>query len=258
MHYSIWFHFGLDFLLLGLAIQLCMSSTPQSEHHREIEGTCFYVHSYDGSYNERCLIFSKGLQIWKSVALGEADLGHPPAYLMCFATTLDKGEMQLNNTLLQTKTRVTDLGNQEALVPDMDTKTVSLEWVLDMHTTKQALGRLEDYCLNADVVYMTKSFVDKILSDETVVNTKLLTTAIESLPISNGSAYPTCEDARHNWELGCICKRLICMTGFPCDPVSCQGREEQSSDCISKTCTKCTNFQFYVPNKRNCFWNIKV
>ena len=52
-------------------------------------------------------------------------------------------------------------------MPDVNTKTVSLEWVLDMHTTKQALGRLESYCLNADVVYMTKSFVDKILSGKT-------------------------------------------------------------------------------------------
>ena len=62
---------------------------------------------------------------------------------------------------------MTDLGSQEELVPDVNTKTVSLEWVLDMHITKQALGRLESYCLNADVFYMTKSFVDKILSGKT-------------------------------------------------------------------------------------------
>ena len=50
----------------------------------------------------------------------------------------------------------------------MDKTTVSLEWVLDSQTTKKELGRLENYCSNADIVYMTKSFVDKIISGENV------------------------------------------------------------------------------------------
>ena len=49
---------------------------------------------------------SKGLQIWRSIALGEVDLGHLPVYSMCFIATLDKDEIELKDASLKLGTKV--------------------------------------------------------------------------------------------------------------------------------------------------------
>lgn len=39
-----------------------------------------------------------------------------------------------------------------------------IAWMLDFQTIKQEFGDLRKYCSNARFVYMTKSFVDKIIT----------------------------------------------------------------------------------------------
>ena len=55
-------HLSIAFSLLGLTTLPCSSSAQnsiQGEHNRTTEDPCFPFRSYDGSYNEWCVIFSK-------------------------------------------------------------------------------------------------------------------------------------------------------------------------------------------------------
>ena len=57
MHYFLLFSFGIAIWVIGLISPMCSSSAPQGGFN----GTtpCFRVQSYDGSFNELCLLFSK-------------------------------------------------------------------------------------------------------------------------------------------------------------------------------------------------------
>lgn len=53
----------------------------------------------------------------------------------------------------------------DASVSDVsNNKKFIMEWVLDFETAKQDSGVIGDYCSNANSIFMTKSFVNKIIN----------------------------------------------------------------------------------------------
>eukprot|EP00795_Rhopilema_esculentum_P016349 gene16349-7744_t len=82
------------------------------------------------------------------------------------------------------------------------------------------------------------------------------------LPVRNESAYPLCEEAVPMWELGCICRRSLCFRWFPCAIKTCPESNRSVNpndkfDCGITGCKKCDLFEFYVPRKKVCFWDIQ-
>ena len=61
------------------------------------------------------------------------------------------------------------MDNQEESISDHDEKTIIIEWVLELQATEQDLDELGNYCSNAKFLYMTKSFVDKIINGKSMI-----------------------------------------------------------------------------------------
>ena len=57
----------------------------------------------------------------------------------------------------------------------------------------------------------------------------------------------------------CICHYKLCLSWYPCALKYCdsigEGGEKVSYRCGIKTCGKCRQFQFFVDQQEDCFWD---
>ena len=57
----------------------------------------------------------------------------------------------------------------------------------------------------------------------------------------------------------CICRVEVCLSWYPCHLKLCQGEDDNGQlteyRCGIKTCGKCYEFDFYVGERRQCFWD---
>lgn len=66
---------------------------------------------------------------------------------------------------------------------------------------------------------------------------------------------------KHTPELSaeCICRVEMCLSWYPCHLKLCQGEDDNGQPieyrCGIKTCGKCYDFDFYVGERRQCFWD---
>lgn len=60
----------------------------------------------------------------------------------------------------------------------------------------------------------------------------------------------------------CICRSEVCISWYPCKLKLCQGEDDNGQSveyrCGIKTCGKCHDFDFYVHERRNCFWDMNT
>lgn len=60
----------------------------------------------------------------------------------------------------------------------------------------------------------------------------------------------------------CICRSEVCISWYPCKLKLCQGEDDNGQPveyrCGIKTCGKCHDFDFYVQERRNCFWDMNT
>ena len=60
----------------------------------------------------------------------------------------------------------------------------------------------------------------------------------------------------------CICRSEVCISWYPCKLKLCQGEDDNGRPmeyrCGIKTCGKCHDFDFYVHERRNCFWDMNT
>lgn len=58
----------------------------------------------------------------------------------------------------------------------------------------------------------------------------------------------------------CICRVEVSISWYPCQLKFCQGQDDNGQPmeyrCGIKTCGKCHDFDFYVGERRHCFWDI--
>lgn len=58
----------------------------------------------------------------------------------------------------------------------------------------------------------------------------------------------------------CICRTEVCISWYPCQLKYCQGQDDNGQPmeyrCGIKTCGKCHDFDFYVGERRHCFWDV--
>ncbi|XP_078389534.1 out at first protein homolog [Cetorhinus maximus] len=69
---------------------------------------------------------------------------------------------------------------------------------------------------------------------------------------------PRCRVSRDRWK-GCICRYALCIEWYPCFLKYCRTKDPEgktsSYKCGIKSCQKCSQFDFYVPQKQLCLWD---
>lgn len=73
-----------------------------------------------------------------------------------------------------------------------------------------------------------------------------------------------CNDVFGPWA-PCLCSMEMCVGWYPCGLKYCKGKPPDATGsnnannasfrCGIKTCRKCTNFLYYVPEKQRCLWD---
>ena len=60
----------------------------------------------------------------------------------------------------------------------------------------------------------------------------------------------------------CVCRTEVCISWYPCQMKLCQGQDDNGQPteyrCGIKTCGKCHLFDFYVTERKQCFWDVNT
>lgn len=89
--------------------------------------------------------------------------------------------------------------------------------------------------------------------------------SISSLEMGTHTFPPTsssrCNDVSGLWA-PCLCSLEMCIGWYPCGLKYCKGKPETSGStnngsfrCGIKTCRKCNQYSYYVPEKQHCLWD---
>ena len=73
---------------------------------------------------------------------------------------------------------------------------------------------------------------------------------------SNSSLVPRCNTVTEK-RAKCVCQYEFCLSWYPCALKYCDDANQAgvSYRCGIKTCGKCRQFQYYVGQRNDCFWD---
>ncbi|XP_058956263.1 out at first protein [Pocillopora verrucosa] len=199
--------------------------------------------------------FRQKRKIFQVIVLGEMDKAESSYEAMCFVAELKEEEFISSDAMSKLRQK-----NPSTIrVPEEDVASEShiMDHVvfLDANVTEGTIGQL---CKDAGKVLFSGTNTKLLLlGNSTLEDLDKLELASQDQTGFSKVLKPCKNTPELSAE--CICRVEVCLSWYPCHLKLCQGEDDNGQlteyRCGIKTCGKCYEFDFYVGERRQCFWD---
>lgn len=211
----------------------------------------------DGTYVTQLIDFKQELQIFKVIVLGEEELGQSQYQVMCFIVRFFKSNFISSDAM--SKLRQKNPGTVRSPEEDRRTEEVELDVSVDISASNILSPHIPHLCALAPTSTYASDQDIKLWATqrrELDGDWSLVSDAIHHLP-TRGVA--RCGDGGRDLANPCACHYQVCIPWYPCGLKYCKGRDNSgkavSYRCGIRTCRKCRNFSYFVPQRHLCLWD---
>lgn len=203
----------------------------------------------DGSLITLIADFRQDVKIIRSLILGELERGQKQFQGLCFITRLHKNEIIPSESMakLRQKNPRTVRVPEEQRAPEH----LYMDVAVNYSRANPLSAHINNLCAEAmDAVYARESDVKHWMEKG------IEASIFEMMPVSED--VPRCGVSLDRWK-GCICRYALCIEWYPCFLKYCRTKgptgKTSSYKCGIKSCQKCSQFDFFVPQKQLCLWD---
>ncbi|CAH1797438.1 unnamed protein product [Owenia fusiformis] len=207
----------------------------------------------DGTYICQFIDFKSGVQIFKSLVLGEEERGQSQYQVMCFITRFINNEFISSDAMSKLRQK-----NPSAIRHPEDDKgrePHQKDLLVNSERSHLLSPHINKICNDAKESTYTSEADLKAISHSTDREYYQLSSATHKL---QPYTVPKCNETAELWR-SCLCSYEICIGWYPCGLKYCKGKDSAgkivSYRCGIKTCQKCRMFQYYVKQKLLCLWD---
>lgn len=211
----------------------------------------------DGTYVTQLIDFKQELQIFKVIVLGEEELGQSQYQVMCFIMRFFKSNFISSDAM--SKLRQKNPGTVRSPEEDRRTEEVELDVSVDVSASSILSPHIPHMCALASTSTYASDQDIKLWATqrrELDGDWSLVSDATHHLP-TRGVA--RCGDGGRDLTNPCACHYQVCIPWYPCGLKYCKGRDNSgkavSYRCGIRTCRKCRNFSYFVPQRHLCLWD---
>ncbi|XP_062894198.1 out at first protein homolog [Mobula hypostoma] len=203
----------------------------------------------DGSLITLIADLRKEVKIIRSLILGEMERGQTQFQGLCFITRLHKNEIIPSESMAKLRQK-----NPRAVRVAEEQRGLEhlyMDVVVNYSKASQLSAHVHNVCAEAtDGIYARESDVKHW------INSGVDSSIFEAIRVSED--VPRCRASREWWK-GCICRYSLCVEWYPCFLKYCRTKDATGKTstykCGIKSCQKCSQFDFYVPQKQLCLWD---
>uniref|UniRef100_V9KLA4 Out at first protein homolog n=1 Tax=Callorhinchus milii TaxID=7868 RepID=V9KLA4_CALMI len=241
---------------LGLRVRVRMADGQVAEESLEADtdsdSISIEYKKADGTLITLLADFRQEVKIIRSLILGEMERGQSQLQGLCFITRLHRNELIPSESmakLRQKNARAVRMA-EEQRAPQHLYMDVAVNYSkalpLSMH--------IHNICAEArDAIYTreadAKHWMEKGLDGS----------MFEILPqASEVTDVERCRLSADRWK-PCVCHYSLCIEWYPCLLKYCKTRDDvgkiSSYKCGIKSCHRCSQYDYYVPQKQLCLWD---
>ncbi|KAL9965428.1 hypothetical protein ACROYT_G029227 [Oculina patagonica] len=195
-------------------------------------------------------------KIFQVIVLGEMDRAESSYEAMCFVT--DLGEEEFISSDAMSKLRQKNPSTIRVPEEDIGSESHNMDHAVSLEATNATDESITHLCKDAGRV-LFKGDNPKLLLSEN--STREDPDKLELASQDQSSFTKLLKRCKDTSELSaeCMCRVEVCISWYPCNLKFCQGQDDNGQPteyrCGIKTCGKCHNFDFYVVERRHCFWD---
>ncbi|XP_038634742.1 out at first protein homolog [Scyliorhinus canicula] len=199
--------------------------------------------------NETFVKLSQDVKIIRSLILGELERGQKQFQGLCFITRLHKNEIIPSESMA--KLRQKNPRTVRVAEEQRGLEHLYMDVAVNYSRANPLSVHINNVCAEAmDAVYARESDVKHWMEKG------IEASIFEIMPVSED--VPRCRVSPDRWK-GCICRYELCIEWYPCFLKYCRTKDPagktSSYKCGIKSCQKCSQFDFYVPQKQLCLWD---
>ncbi|XP_072342401.1 out at first protein homolog [Scyliorhinus torazame] len=203
----------------------------------------------DGSLITLIADFRQDVKIIRSLILGELERGQKQFQGLCFITRLHKNEIIPSESMA--KLRQKNPRTVRVAEEQRGLEHLYMDVAVNYSRAHPLSVHINNVCAEAmDAVYARESDVKHWMEKG------IEASIFETMPVSED--VPRCRVSPDRWK-GCICRYELCIEWYPCFLKYCRTKDPagktSSYKCGIKSCQKCSQFDFYVPQKQLCLWD---
>lgn len=211
----------------------------------------------DGSYVTQLMDFKSEIQIIRMYVLGEQELGQTRPQILCFVTRFMRNDFISSDAMSKLRQK-----NPTAIRSPEEERETAI-YSLDLTVN---LGKA--YFISPHLYSICKEAKDGVYTQESDLKTisKSLEKDYNTLVAATSKVFPDkylrCHDLKgpDSLQHPCVCQIHTCIMWYPCALKYCHGSDNfgrlVSYRCGIKTCKRCLAFNYIVPTKLKCLWDI--
>ncbi|XP_068685982.1 out at first protein-like isoform X1 [Montipora foliosa] len=196
-------------------------------------------------------------KVFQVVVLGEMDKAESSYEAMCFVTELGEEEMISSDSM--SKLRQKNPSTIRVPEEDLGSEPHKMDHVVYLDSRNATDEKISELCKDAGKV-LFEGTNPKLLLKENSTREDL--DKLELASQDQSGLIKVLKGCKDTSELNaeCVCRTEVCISWYPCQLKLCQGKDDDGQPmeyhCGIKTCGKCYLFDFYVTERRQCFWDV--
>ncbi|XP_067017808.1 out at first protein-like [Acropora muricata] len=198
-------------------------------------------------------------KVFQVVVLGEIDKAESSYEAMCFVTGLEEEEFISSDSM--SKLRQKNPSTVRIPEDDLGSESHEMGHVVVLNSENVTDDKIYGLCKDAGKV-LFRGANPKLLLRENSTREDL--DKLELASHDQSGLIKVLKRCKETSELSaeCVCRTEVCISWYPCQMKLCQGQDDNGQPteyrCGIKTCGKCHLFDFYVTERKQCFWDVNT
>ncbi|XP_015756584.1 PREDICTED: out at first protein-like [Acropora digitifera] len=187
-------------------------------------------------------------KVFQVVVLGEIDKAESSYEAMCFVTGLEEEEFISSDSMSKLRQKNPKIYNLDTMI----------NYYLQLKGKKYYIGVVMEILSYAKLIIEPCGLF--LLENSTREDLDKLELASHD----QSGLIKVLKRCKETSELSaeCVCRTEVCISWYPCQMKLCQGQDDNGQPteyrCGIKTCGKCHLFDFYVTERKQCFWDVNT